>query len=251
MRSREIDSRTAFASCSLVPARACLRALLAGDRATCIVCWYWALREAWATKAVHAAHAASGAARLLSEALRAGIERWHRARLISDMRVPAPPEAVKNGHGDRVHTLGRFEVRLHGQPLEFSRKATKKTLALLKAIIAFGGANVSEQRLLDTFWRTKRAMLAAVRDSSGASAARVLRGPGCGDPAGRHAALDDSRVWVDALALDARLAGDSTMNAEALRQLTVAASCARMKARVGGAPCAERLRQSVHSCTGR
>ena len=51
-----------------------------------------------------------------------------------------------------VRMLGRFEVLRDGQPLVFSRKAPKKTLALLKAMVALGGRAVSEHRLLDALW---------------------------------------------------------------------------------------------------
>ena len=36
-------------------------------------------------------------------------------------------------------TLGRFEVQINGETLEFSRKLPRKTLLLLKAIVALGG----------------------------------------------------------------------------------------------------------------
>ena len=45
----------------------------------------------------------------------------------------------------KILTLGRFEVYVDGQKLEFSRKLPRKTLLLLKAIVAFGGVNVPEQ----------------------------------------------------------------------------------------------------------
>lgn len=51
-----------------------------------------------------------------------------------------------------IVTLGRFEVRLNGEPLRFERKSQKRPLALLKALIALGGQNVPEARVADALW---------------------------------------------------------------------------------------------------
>jgi hypothetical protein len=52
----------------------------------------------------------------------------------------------------RIYTLGRFGLVRYGAPLQFSGKAQKKPLELLKALIAFGGRNVSETKLADALW---------------------------------------------------------------------------------------------------
>ena len=52
----------------------------------------------------------------------------------------------------RIVTLGRFEVQIDSEKLEFSRKLPRKTLLLLKAIVALGGRDVPEQALCDTLW---------------------------------------------------------------------------------------------------
>jgi LuxR family maltose regulon positive regulatory protein len=52
----------------------------------------------------------------------------------------------------KIYTLGRFEVLVDDAPLEFGRKAPKRTMALLKALIASGSTEVSEQRLADVLW---------------------------------------------------------------------------------------------------
>lgn len=52
----------------------------------------------------------------------------------------------------RIYTLGRFEVLIGDKPLEFGRKAPKRTLLLLRALIAMGGKDVPEQRLADALW---------------------------------------------------------------------------------------------------
>ena len=52
----------------------------------------------------------------------------------------------------RINTLGRFEILKKGEPLTFGRKAQKKPLALLAALIALGGRQVSEERLTEFIW---------------------------------------------------------------------------------------------------
>ena len=71
-----------------------------------------------------------------------------------------------------MRTLGEFEVLVNDAPIEFGRKAPKKTLALLKAIIARGGS-APESALLDTFWPDEEGDAAA--KSLGAAVHR-LRG---------------------------------------------------------------------------
>ena len=52
----------------------------------------------------------------------------------------------------RVYTLGQFAVEVNGEPLKFGRKTPHKPLELLRALIAFGGKNLSEERLMETLW---------------------------------------------------------------------------------------------------
>jgi len=52
----------------------------------------------------------------------------------------------------RVRTLGEFSVELDGEPLRFTGKVQKRPLALLKALVAFGGSGVPESLLADALW---------------------------------------------------------------------------------------------------
>lgn len=52
----------------------------------------------------------------------------------------------------RIYTLGRFSLLKKGQPLWASRKAPHKPLELLKALIAYGGREVSEDLLASVLW---------------------------------------------------------------------------------------------------
>jgi DNA-binding SARP family transcriptional activator len=52
----------------------------------------------------------------------------------------------------KIYTLGRFELLKDGNPVQFSRKAQQKPLALLKVLIAFGGKEVREDQIEDALW---------------------------------------------------------------------------------------------------
>ncbi|MEK6663167.1 MAG: BTAD domain-containing putative transcriptional regulator [Pseudomonadota bacterium] len=52
----------------------------------------------------------------------------------------------------RFYTLGRFSIIQDGQPLTLTAKGQKKPLELLKALIAFGGREVSQAQLTAALW---------------------------------------------------------------------------------------------------
>jgi LuxR family transcriptional regulator, maltose regulon positive regulatory protein len=159
--------------------------------------------------------------RLLGEALLAGIDTGYVRQLIAELEVPAPPEPVESWPWPiRIYTLGRFEVQRQDAPLEFSRKAPKKTLALLKVLIAEGGTNVRERRFLDALWSDEEG---DVQARSLTATLHRLRGL-LGDneailQVGGTLSLNPARVWVDAQALDERLTGSTPASAEWLLNL--------------------------------
>lgn len=96
--------------------------------------------------------------RVLGEALRAEIEAEYFRGIIRHYRLWPGPE----GDGAwpwplRIRMLGPFELLVDGAPPLFSRKMPRKTLALLCVIIAFGGKDVSEERILDALWPEEEA----------------------------------------------------------------------------------------------
>jgi DNA-binding SARP family transcriptional activator len=64
-------------------------------------------------------------------------------------RAAVPPE---DSPTLKIDTLGRFSVLVDDVPPACGTKARKRTLELLKALIAFGGRAVSERRLCDALW---------------------------------------------------------------------------------------------------
>lgn len=92
---------------------------------------------------------------MFTAALDAGIEpEFVEANIRLRKFVPEhPPLACKNWPWPvRIVALGRFELLKYGQRCEFGRKAPKKSLDLLKAVIALGGVDVPETALIDALW---------------------------------------------------------------------------------------------------
>jgi len=156
---------------------------------------------------------------LLAEALRADIEVEHALRLIRRFRLPPPDGAPEQWPWPiEIRTLGRFEIRREGEPLAYSRKTPKKTLALLKAIVALGSnGTVSEQRLLDALWPDEEGDAAANSLAATVLRLRALIGDaGAIVQSGGKISLDRRRVWVDAFAFEQSVA-DPKSRERALR----------------------------------
>lgn len=159
-----------------------------------------------ATDRKHAAYAHRIVARkpgLLVAALKWGIEVDFVCRLIRKWRVPPPADDVAHWPWPiKVRTLGAFEVLVDDAPVEFGRKAPKKTLALLKAVIARGGS-ATDAALIDTFWPDEDGD--AAQRSLGAAVQRLRGLLGVSEAViqqGGRVALDRERVWVDAWAFE-------------------------------------------------
>lgn len=52
----------------------------------------------------------------------------------------------------KIFTLGGFSMQLLGKTLHFPARAERKPMELLKALIAFGGTGVTENKLSDALW---------------------------------------------------------------------------------------------------
>jgi DNA-binding SARP family transcriptional activator len=149
-------------------------------------------------------------ARLCARALEAGIEVDYVRGLIQKRGlVPesAPVEVEAWPWPIKIFTLGRFEVLRDGEPVRFARKVQRKPLALLKALIAFGGRTVREDLVMDTLWPDAEGDAARV---ALASALHRLRGLLGREPAvlrqDGQLSLDGRLCWVDVWAVD-RLLG--------------------------------------------
>jgi LuxR family transcriptional regulator, maltose regulon positive regulatory protein len=148
-------------------------------------------------------------AELCQEALRAGISVESVRSLIQTYQLPAP--ATAGGEWPwpfKVYVMGSFRVLKGDAPLRFSRRMQKRTLELLQAIIAFGGADVSSGALTDALWPDSDADAGYHALESGVYRLRQLLGEsGAVIMARGKVSLDRNYFWVDMWALEKELPG--------------------------------------------
>ncbi|HEY3595753.1 MAG TPA: bacterial transcriptional activator domain-containing protein, partial [Polyangiaceae bacterium] len=182
------------------------------------------LREAMALGARHNFKSffpvgmAKGMTRLCARALEAGIEVPYVKRLIQRRGLkPESPDMDEWPWPVRIYTLGRFAVVLDGERLGFSRKAPKKPLELLKAILAKGGRGVDQRDLREQLWpdldgdASRNALEMALRRLR-----RLLTSEDAIIVEDGTLALDPTQVWVDAWAFERLCGGIERMKTGAL-----------------------------------
>lgn len=144
----------------------------------------------------------------LAEACDAGIEPDFVSGLIGRYRLMPPACATERSPWPvKVRTLGRFEVVVDGAVLEFSGKAPKKPLALLKVIVALGPINVPVAALIDALWREEEGD--AARKSLDVTVARLRKLLGRSEAivlSDETVTLNPRLCWVDAESFLARSA---------------------------------------------
>ncbi len=144
--------------------------------------------------------------KLFVMALEKGIEVDYVKELIRRNRLapdPGNPDLEAWPWPVKVYTLGRFGFLVDDRPLEFGRKVQQKPLALLKALLALGGRDVSEGRLAEILWphadgdlahNSFEIALSRLRKLLGKEDALVLK-------EGRLS-LSNRHFWVDAWAFE-------------------------------------------------
>ena len=141
-------------------------------------------------------------------ALEQGIDVTLVQELIRMFRLKPPKDAPDNWPWPvRIFTLGRFEVQINGERLEFSRKLPRKTLLLLKAIVALGRHDVAEQALCDALWGDEEGD--AARNALSITVLRLRKLLGSNESVihqGGKASLNPVWCRVDAWVFEARLA---------------------------------------------
>jgi ATP/maltotriose-dependent transcriptional regulator MalT/DNA-binding SARP family transcriptional activator len=107
----------------------------------------------------------------------------------------------------KIHTLGRFDILLHEEPLQFSGKEQKKPLEMLKTLIALGCVEVSAERLTDALWPNADGDLAHKSFETTLSRLRGLFATGsCLLYRSGRVSLNPLCCWVDSSALERHLA---------------------------------------------
>ena len=105
----------------------------------------------------------------------------------------------------KVYTLGRFAVLVDGKEIRFSGKAQRVPMTLLKALIAFGGRDVSESRLVDALWPDSEGDAGAQALTTSLFRLRKLVGQTSIIRQGGKLTLDSANCWVDCWALERRM----------------------------------------------
>jgi len=164
----------------------------------------------------------TGTSRLLALAVDSGIEVEAVFKIIR--RYEIRPPRTYDGHWPwpiEIRTLGAFELRRHGSAVRFEGKAPKRALQLLKALIAFGGGEVAQERLVDALWPDASGDEGINALNTTVSRLRkVLDNPDAIVQTGGCLSLNPDRCRVDALAFDA-LVGETMVEGSEATELGV------------------------------
>ncbi len=92
---------------------------------------------------------------LCALALENGIETDYVRNLIKrrNLTPDPPPIHIENWPWPlKIYTLGGFGIEKGDRPMTFEGKVQKMPLAMLRALVAFGGKDVAEEQLADALW---------------------------------------------------------------------------------------------------
>jgi len=177
------------------------RALREGDRARCHELLRTALTDAHYVPEVAQVCTVfpRAVAQLCAEALREDIAPECSRRLIERHRLPAPAGAGEYWPWPyKVYVLGRFRLLKADVPIHFSRRAPRKPLELLQALIAFGATDVPARALIDALWPDSEGDAGYHALESALYRLRQLLGAGeAVRMTNSCLSLDRSRFWVD------------------------------------------------------
>ena len=91
-------------------------------------------------------------------AIECGAESNYVTELLRCLKVKSPDPAMETWPWQvKIYSLGEFGLYINARLVEFSGKVPKKPLALLKGLVAYGGRNVPEERLMDALWPDEEA----------------------------------------------------------------------------------------------
>ena len=187
--------------------------------------------------------------RILGAALEHGVEVEFVQKLIRKRKLAPPAEPLQLERWPlpvKVHTLGRFGVLIDGKPLQFSGKAQKKPLELLMALIAFGGRDVSEERLAEALWPDAEGD--AAHKAFGVAVYRLRRLLKCDEAISvqrTQLSLDPRFAWVDAWALERALAAAADARDAAASERIIALYRGPFLGRTADLPWAVPLRERL------
>jgi two-component SAPR family response regulator len=99
----------------------------------------------------------------------------------------------------KIFCLGNsFEIYKDNQPIPTSRKAQKKPLEIIKALIAFGGDNISESRIIEAIWPDSDGDAGHQSIATTLHRLRKILGDDTIELKDGRLSLNKKKVWVDA-----------------------------------------------------
>ncbi|MES0337852.1 MAG: BTAD domain-containing putative transcriptional regulator [Candidatus Magnetobacterium sp. LHC-1] len=163
--------------------------------------------------------------RLLTRALEIGIEPEYVRDIIRTGGV-LPDDSCIHIEGwpyrFKIYTFGGFRLLTDDNPVVFSGKVQQKPLEMLKALVLFGGREVSEQRLCDCLWPDADGDLAAGSLRTTLHRLRKLLGVDDAiETSAKFLTLNNRYVWCDTWALQDTIErlGDELRNGRLSRHL--------------------------------
>ena len=107
----------------------------------------------------------------------------------------------------KIYTLGRFAIAKDGAPLKIGTKSSRKPMQLLKTLIAYGGRNVHQDKLIATVWPDAEGDDAQHTFETTLYRLRKLLGSEAVIVKDAQLTLDSNYCWVDCWAFE-RLLSD-------------------------------------------
>ncbi len=143
-------------------------------------------------------------AEILSTALKLEIGTATSRDWIRRMQLTCPdPNLAQWPWPIKIYTLGQFVVQKDDVPLVFGKKAPKRLLQLLKAVVVFGGENVPKDKLFEAIWPDDDAATASDALKVAIGRLRLLLG---NDSAivlqGGNVSINRGVCWVDLYAFE-------------------------------------------------
>ncbi|HUP07597.1 MAG TPA: bacterial transcriptional activator domain-containing protein [Caldimonas sp.] len=102
----------------------------------------------------------------------------------------------------RLRALGGFAIEREGEPFRFGRKAPKRMLDLLRAVVALGGRQVDGARLAALMWPDAEGDEARDALKAMLHRLRALLGPNVLAVRDGQLSFDERRVWIDTWAFE-------------------------------------------------
>lgn len=122
-----------------------------------------------------------------------------------------------------IFAFGHCELFVRDEPVKFSRKAQKKPMQLIRALVAMGGSDVPETRIIEALWPDAEADAAHTAFATTLHRVRKLFGNDIIVHSERRLGLDRRRVWTDVWAFEHLLdqfdAGDPIQDLKRRREI--------------------------------